>query len=49
MDKKTAYKMGYDCGKNGVNLKNCHFTIFSQKEFTKAWEDGKKKAENDHQ
>lgn len=47
MDKEYAYKMGYDCGKNGANLKNCHFTIFSQKEFMQAWEEGKKKAKSE--
>ncbi len=49
MDKEYAYKMGYDCGKNGANLKNCHFTIFSRKEFTKAWENGKREASNETQ
>ena len=49
MDKKYAQKMGYDCGKNGANLKNCHFTIFSRKEFTEAWENGKRKATNETQ
>ncbi len=47
MDKEYAHKMGYDCGKNGANLKNCHFTIFSRKEFTQSWEKGKKKAESE--
>ena len=47
MDKEYAYKMGYDCGKRGANLKNCHFTIFSQEEFTKSWEEGKRKAEKE--
>jgi ribosome modulation factor len=46
MNKEYAHKMGYDCGKNGANLKNCHFTIFSRREFTKAWEEGKRKAES---
>ena len=47
MNKEYAHKMGYDCGVNGANLKNCHFTIFGQKEFTKVWEEGKKKAETE--
>lgn len=47
MDKKYAHKMGYDCGINGANTTNCHFTIFSRKEFTKSWEEGKKKAKKD--
>ena len=47
MDKKYAYKMGYDCEINGANTKNCHFTIFSKKEFTEAWENGKKQARLD--
>ena len=37
-----AYKMGKDCAKNGANTTNCHFSIFSSKENTKAWEKGKK-------
>ena len=47
MDKEYAHKMGYDCERNGANTKNCHFTIFNREEFTKAWEDGKKKAESE--
>lgn len=44
MDLKKAYDYGYDCGKNGANTENCHFTIFSNGKFTKAWERGKKAA-----
>ena len=36
-----AYKMGKDCAKNGATLENCHFSIFSSKENTEAWERGK--------
>ncbi len=39
-----AYKHGYDCGINGANETNCHFSIFASKENTKAWERGKKAA-----
>lgn len=39
-----AYKYGYDCGTNGVNKTNCHFSVFASKENTKAWERGKKAA-----
>jgi len=39
--KEYAYKMGKDCAKNGANIKNCHFSIFSSKENTEAWERGK--------
>lgn len=39
-----AYKMGYDCEINGANTTNCHFSIFSSKENTRAWEEGKKAA-----
>lgn len=42
-----AYNMGYDCGKNGSNEKNCDFKIFSNPENTKAWERGKAKAEEE--
>jgi len=44
--KEYAYKMGIDCGKNGPNKTNCHFTIFSKPEHTEAWEKGKKEAED---
>jgi hypothetical protein len=37
-----AYKMGYDCAKNGANETNCHFPIFSSPENTKEWERGKR-------
>ena len=44
--KEYAYKMGLDRAKNGSNLTNCHFSIFSSPENTKEWErgesDGKK-------
>jgi len=39
--KDYAYKMGKDCAKNGANTTNCHFSIFSSKENTEAWERGK--------
>lgn len=41
MDKKMAFEHGRDCGLNGSNTINSHFGIFSQPEFTKAWEAGK--------
>ncbi len=40
--KDDAYKMGVDCALNSANTQNCHFSIFSSRENTKAWEDGKK-------
>jgi len=40
-DERYAYRMGYDCGKNGPNETNCHFGIFGKKEHTRAWERGK--------
>ena len=43
MDKETAFNLGKDCRENGANTNNCHFSIFSDPEFTKAWEEGKKK------
>ena len=36
-----AFKMGKDCAKNGANTTNCHFSIFSSRENTEAWERGK--------
>ena len=41
-----AYRMGFDCGKNGANLSNCFFGIFDTEEHTKEWERGKADAEN---
>ncbi len=40
-DKEYAYKMGKDCAKNGPTLENCHFSIFSSKENSEAWQRGK--------
>ena len=40
--KEYAYKMGLDFAKNGANEKNCHFSIFSSPENTRAWEKGEK-------
>ena len=40
-----AYKMGIDCAVNGATETNCHFSIFSSPENTKAWEQGKKDGE----
>jgi len=40
--KDYAYKMGFDSSVNGANTANCHFSIFSTIETTKAWEDGVK-------
>ena len=41
----SAYVAGYDCGMNGADDKNCHFSIFSSPENTMAWEKGKREAE----
>jgi hypothetical protein len=42
---KTAYELGWECGRDGANEQNCHFSIFSSPENTKAWEAGKRDAE----
>ena len=42
---ETCYAMGYDCGINGATEVNCHFSLFSSKANTRAWETGKKQAE----
>jgi len=39
-----AYQMGYECEKYGTTEENCHFSIFSSKENTAAWEAGKRAA-----
>ena len=44
-DIEYAYNMGLDCGKNGANETNCHFSIFSNPQNTKEWERGKHDAE----
>ena len=41
VDLEYAESMGYDAGLNGANTVNSHFAIFSEPEFTKAWERGK--------
>ena len=45
MEEKTPYDLGWDCGMNGANDDNCHFSIFSTPENTKQWETGKRDAE----
>jgi ribosome modulation factor len=40
--KQHAYAAGYDCGLNGGNTTNCHFSLFSTRELTEAWEHGKR-------
>ena len=40
-----AYRMGRDCAVNGPNTTNCHHSIFSSPESTRAWERGKRDAE----
>ena len=44
---QKAYDHGYDCGKNGANATNCHFSIFSSPKNTQAWERGKAAAEKE--
>ncbi len=46
VEKSVAYDMGLDCGLNGANTTNCHFSIFADKENTKEWERGKRDSEN---
>ncbi len=42
--KREAYLAGFDCGKNGANLDNCNYRLFSSQELTNCWSDGKKDA-----
>jgi ribosome modulation factor len=37
----TPYDAGYDCGLNGATSDNCHFAYFSNRQRTRAWEQGK--------
>ena len=39
-NEQYAYDMGYDCGLNGPNKENCHYSIFSKPEYKQAWERG---------
>ena len=48
MNEDMAYNHGLDCGKNGADTTNCHFSNFSKPEYTKAWERGKKDADTPH-
>lgn len=41
-----AERMGYDCGWNGSDEINSHFSYFLTRELTAAWERGKKRAED---
>jgi hypothetical protein len=45
IDRERARELGRDCGKNGPNTTNCDFRIFSTPENTRAWEQGKREAE----
>lgn len=47
ISEEHAYNMGYDCAINGADDINCHFSIFSTTENTKAWANGKKDGENE--
>ena len=44
-DESYAYRMGKDSVVNGANITNCHFTLFTSKELTEAWERGVKDAD----
>jgi hypothetical protein len=50
MMKKTAAEAdaaGFDAGRNGANLTNCHFAFFLLPELTRAWESGYARAKGD--
>lgn len=40
----TAYSAGYDSEMNGASEQNCHFTLFSSPEMTRAWDAGVREA-----
>jgi len=42
---KSAYRHGWDCGKNGPSPVNCHFSLFGTKQTMQAWECGKRDGE----
>lgn len=37
---RQAYEQGYDCGKNGATLVNCHFSLFQSEAHRDAWKTG---------
>ena len=39
-NKAYAHRMGIDCAKNGPNIENCHFSIFSSRDNADEWERG---------
>lgn len=39
-----TWEAGYDCGKEGANTLNCHFSHFSSERKMKVWEEGKRAA-----
>jgi hypothetical protein len=39
---QDPFAQGFDCGLRGPNENNCHFSLFSSLEKTKAWAAGKK-------
>ncbi len=41
MTEEKAKSFGKDYAINGANETNCHFSIFSTPEFTRAWEKGR--------
>lgn len=48
-NEKICFAMGYDAAINGANEKNCHFSLFSSKENTAAWEAGNRKGVADRE
>lgn len=40
-----ARAAGYRCAIEGANIDNCHFSLFATPELTRAWEEGKRIAE----
>jgi hypothetical protein len=42
MNIKQAYDFGVDYAKSGANTTNCNYSIFSQPEYLKAWDEGRK-------
>lgn len=40
---EDARQKGYQCGRDGPNTTNCHFSIFATREMTTAWEEGNRR------
>ena len=45
---ETAYKAGFDCGKNGADLINSNYKWFGSMDSTQEWQRGKRDADEEN-